>query len=269
MNDTAIITAIKHFAVHDGDGIRTTVFFKGCGLKCLWCHNPESISFKPQKAFFAEKCKKCGNCESGCPNGAIKLYGRAMSLEEVFNEVMEDEAFYKTSGGGVTLSGGECLYYSGFCKALLKMLKEKGINTAVDTSGFVPEGAIEAVMPYTDTFLFDLKAATPSVHQRLTGQDNSVIIKNLLYLDANGANIEIRIPYVPGCNDGEITGIGNIISSLKNVKMVKVLRYHPYARSRYEALGMEDTLPLTVPEQSVIEAATAELKRLLPALEII
>ncbi len=295
MSNTALITAIKHFAVHDGDGIRTTVFFKGCGLNCIWCHNPEGISFKPQIAYMAEKCVncgrcavchansfekgehtferqscvKCGNCVSRCPQGAFKLYGREMTVDEVFEEVLEDKAFYVNSGGGVTLSGGEALYHTEFCAELLKMLKEQGIHTAVDTSGFVPEGAIEKVLPYTDIFLFDLKAASPDVHKRLTGKDNLLILKNLHYIDSMGKAIEIRIPLVPGCNDSELQGIADIISTLKNVKKVKVLPYHAYARSRYAALGMKDTLPQDIPDTQCISAARLLLEKRLPSLEII
>jgi len=295
MSNTAIITAIKHFAVHDGDGIRTTVFFKGCGLKCLWCHNPEGISFESQISYMVEKCvncgkcgvchansmvngkhifdrrscSKCGNCVQRCSQGAFKQYGREMTLGEVFAEVTEDKPFYLNSGGGVTLSGGEALYHTDFCVELLKRLKEQGIHTAVDTSGFVPEGAIEKALPYTDIFLFDLKAAKPDVHKKLTGKDNLLILKNLHYIDNMEKAIEIRIPFVPGCNDSEMQGIAEIIAGLKNVKRVKLLPYHSYARSRYSALGMEDTLPELMPDAKSISAARLIFKKRLPSFEII
>ena len=293
MGNTAIITAIKHFAIHDGDGIRTTVFFKGCGLKCVWCHNPEGISFQKQLAYMEERCQHCGKCTctanqtergkhifnrrhcigcghcvSRCPNGAFRLYGRKMTVDEVFDEVMEDQAFYQNSGGGVTLSGGEALYHTDFCAALLKKLKEQGIHTAVDTSGFVPEGAIEKVMAYTDIFLFDLKAADPQVHKRCTGHTNERIFKNLKLIDSHEKNIEIRIPFVPNFNDGEIPAIAEIISQLQHVKGVKVLPYHSYARSRYAALGMSDTLPQTIPDEKSISAARLLLQQRLPFIDI-
>lgn len=293
MADTAMITAIKHFAIHDGDGIRTTVFFKGCGLKCVWCHNPEGISFHKQLAYMAEKCLHCGkcicianrvedgnhvfdrsqcivcgNCVSRCPNGAFRLYGREMTVDEVLEEVMEDRAFYQSSGGGVTLSGGEALYHTDFCVALLRKLKEQSIHTAVDTSGFVPDGAIEKVMPYTDIFLFDLKAADPQVHKRCTGHTNEKILRNLQFIDSQGKDIEIRIPYVPNFNDGEIFAIADIISALRNVKRVSVLPFHAYARSRYEALDMEDTLPEQIPEPNCISAARLLLQQRLPYIDI-
>lgn len=293
MVNTALITAIKHFAIHDGDGIRTTVFFKGCGLKCVWCHNPEGISFQKQLAYMADKCQHCGrcicpangmdegkhefirsqctlcgDCLSRCPNGAFRLYGREMTVDEVFAEVMEDKAFYQNSGGGVTLSGGEALYQTDFCVQLLKRLKEQGIHTAVDTSGFVPDGALEKVMDYTDIFLFDLKAADPQVHKKCTGQTNEKILRNLQFIDARGKEIEIRIPYVPAYNDEEIPAIADIISPLRNVKRVALLPFHAYARSRYAALAMEDTLPEQIPDPNCISAARLLLQERLPYIDI-
>lgn len=294
MHNTALITAVKHFAVHDGDGIRTTVFFKGCGLACVWCHNPEGISFDRQLAYMAEKClgcgrchvcranrtedsmhvferqhcKTCGNCVSLCPNGAFRIYGREMTVDEVLDEVMEDQAFYSSSGGGVTLSGGEALYYTDFCVALLQKLKERGIHTAVDTSGFVPDGAIEKVSPYTDIFLFDLKAADPQVHKRCTGHTNERILQNLQWIDSHEKDIEIRIPFVPDWNDGEIPAIADIIRRLHQVKRVRVLPYHSYARSRYAALGMTDTLPDKIPDEERISAARLLLQQRLPFIDI-
>ena len=294
MSNTALITAIKHFAVHDGDGIRTTVFFKGCGLSCVWCHNPEGISFHKQLAYMAEKCINCGQCctckanrmtdgkhafdrsacvtcgqcLSRCPGGAFRLYGREMTVDEVLREVMEDKDFYDSSGGGVTLSGGEALYHTDFCVDLLKKLKKQGIHTAVDTSGFVPDGAIEKVMPYTDVYLFDLKAADAQVHKRCTGHTNERILKNLYMIDSQHKDIEIRIPFVPGWNDGEISGIADLIRDLHQVKTVRVLPYHTYAGSRYAALDMADTLPETVPDPASISAARLLLKERLPFIDI-
>ena len=183
---TAIISDIKRFAVHDGDGIRTTVFFKGCPLRCRWCHNPEGLSFRSELAYYAHKCIGCGACVSACPNGAhvidveghridrtkctvcgkceavcfsdaLKLYGREGTVKSLLPELLADRDFYETSGGGVTLSGGECLAQADFCTELLKALKEENIHTAVDTCGFVKREAIDKVLPYTDIFLYDMK----------------------------------------------------------------------------------------------------------------
>lgn len=244
-----MISDIKRFAVHDGDGIRTTVFFKGCPLKCVWCHNPEGISFEPQMAFYKNKCIGCGECEKegfvieDCLGEARVLYGREVTVGELLPKLLEDKDFYDTSGGGVTLSGGECLCQADFCAELLKKLKEFGIHTAVDTCGFVPVEAIDKVLPYTDIFLYDIKAMDEEVHVKCTGQSNKRILENLKYIDSCDKNIEIRIPCVPNINDNQIGKIEEFLSALKNVKAVKVLPYHNFAGSKYEALGMKNTLP--------------------------
>ena len=278
------ITDIKRFAIHDGDGIRTTVFLKGCPLKCVWCHNPEAIAFPAQLAYYEGKCRHCGFCTEVCPTGAhtipdrshrfirenciacgkcvedcsgnaLTLYGTQISVEELLPQLLQDREFYKNSGGGVTLSGGECLMQADFCAQLLKALKEEGIHTAVDTCGFVNREALDKVIPYTDIFLYDLKAMDPDVHIRCTGQSNRIILDNLQYLDALGKESEIRIPYVPGWNDGELEAIRDFVETLKHVTAVRVLPYHNYAGSKYAALGMENTLPTQLPAAEELEAA--------------
>lgn len=281
------IVEIKRFAVHDGDGIRTTVFFKGCPLKCLWCHNPETLSPKRQLAFYGhkcvmcgkcaevcslhslsggthtidkEKCVLCGRCAEVCPQSAIEIFGTEMTVDEVCAALIKDKSFYDESGGGITLSGGECLLQSEACREILKEMKRCGINTAVDTCGFVPREAIDRVMPYTDTFLYDIKAIDVDVHKRCTGQPNGLILDNLMYIDKSGAKTEIRIPYVPGYNDNQIDKIGSFLAQLKNITGVRVLPYHNYAASKYAALGIEDTLPKTLPSEAEISKAKDILK---------
>ena len=257
----ALISDIKRFAVHDGDGIRTTVFFKGCPLKCVWCHNPESISFKPQIAFYENKCVGCGECKKenfnaeNCLGEARVLYGKEMTVDELLPLLLEDKDFYDTSGGGVTLSGGECLCQADFCAELLKRLKEQGIHTAVDTCGFVSKENIDKVIPYTDIFLYDVKAIDRNVHIKCTGQPNKIILENLEYIDSLGKNIEIRIPFVPEYNSDQIEKIAKFLKPLKNIKAVKVLPYHNYAGSKYTALGMENTLPQILPTEEEIKKA--------------
>lgn len=281
------IVEIKRFAVHDGDGIRTTVFFKGCPLKCLWCHNPETLSPKRQLAFYGhkcvmcgkcaevcslhslsggthtidkEKCVLCGRCAEVCPQSAIELFGTEMTVDEVCAALIKDKSFYDESGGGITLSGGECLLQSEACREILKEMKRCEINTAVDTCGFVPREAIDRVMPYTDTFLYDIKAIDVDVHKQCTGQPNGLILENLMYIDKSGAKTEIRIPYVPGYNDNQIDKIGSFLAQLKNITGVRVLPYHNYAASKYAALGIEDTLPKTLPSEAEISKAKDILK---------
>lgn len=291
----AMICDIKKFAVHDGDGIRTTVFFKGCSLKCVWCHNPESISFKPQLSYIAQKCIGCGECTKVCPahtfkdgmhvydknmctvrgncvencyGEALRLYGTKVSVDYLVDEIMKDKAFYDNSGGGATLSGGECLCQADFCRELLKKLKENGIHTAVDTCGNVKREEFDKVIPYTDIFLYDLKAIDSDVHKKCTGSTNQLILENLKYIDDKGCKIEIRIPYVPGYNDGEIEKMGEFLKDFKNISKIKVLHYHNFAGSKYSSLGMENTLPETLPEDSEVKKAVEILKSYsLPAID--
>ena len=269
---TARVFEIKRFAVHDGDGIRTTVFLKGCTLKCVWCHNPEGISFKPEIAYYENKCINCGECVAVCPamahnmgdaghmfnrtlcigcgkcadaclGRALVFYGREMSVEEILPILLEDRDFYDNSGGGVTISGGECLAQADFCRELLSRLKEQGIHTAVDTCGFVNREAIDKVADYTDVFLYDVKAYDSDTHILCTGQPNSNILDNLRYIDSIGKKIEIRIPYVPEYNSEQIEKIAEFLSTLNNIVAVRVLAYHNYAGSKYESLEMENTMP--------------------------
>lgn len=276
------IVEIKRFAVHDGDGIRTTVFFKGCPLKCIWCHNPETLSPNRQLAFYEhkcvlcgkcaevcqlhsvsggihsiykEKCVLCGRCTEVCPQSALEIFGTETTTDEVCAVLLKDKSFYDESGGGITLSGGECLLQSEACRKILKEMNRCGINTAVDTCGFVTKEAIDHVMPYTDTFLYDIKAIDESVHINCTGQSNKIILDNLVYLDKNGAKIEVRIPYVPGCNDNQINKIGSFLTNINNIVGVRVLPYHNYAATKYAALKMPCTLPKYLPAPEETEEA--------------
>lgn len=280
----ASIFEIKRFAVHDGDGIRTTVFLKGCPLSCVWCHNPEGIDFKPQLAWYADKCISCGECGTVCPEkahdfsggvhrfdrekciacgkceaacfyGALKFYGREMSIPELLPMLLEDRDFYDSTGGGVTLSGGECLMQADFCAELLRALKGHGIHTAVDTCGFVSKEAIDKVLPYTDVFLYDLKAMDEQVHIHCTGHANGRILENLRYIHGCGGKIEVRIPYVPGYNDDQVEKIAAFLGKLDHACKVRVLPYHNYAGSKYESLGMKCTLPERLPNDAEIDMA--------------
>lgn len=286
---TAKIFEIKRFAVHDGDGIRTTVFFKGCPLKCKWCHNPEGLNIDTQLAFFRHKCTACGECALVCEKGAhivkdgvhtflrdkcvgcgkcvsecfsnaLTLYGKSVSVNDLLPQLLEDKSFYDNSNGGVTLSGGECLLQADFCAELLKKLKANGVHTAVDTCGYATKADLDKVIPYTDIFLYDIKAVDSDLHKRLTGVSNDKIIENLFYLDSKGKQIEIRIPFVPDCNDGEIEKIASLLKQLKNLQKVRVLPYHNYASSKYSALDIANTLPDKTPDNFSVEQAKNLLK---------
>ena len=260
------IFEIKRFAVHDGDGIRTTVFLKGCSLKCVWCHNPEGISFEPQEAFYAHKCIGCGECKrdgfsaEDCLGEARVHYGREVSADELLPILLEDKDFYESTGGGVTLSGGECLLQADFCAEILRGLKLHGIHTAVDTCGFVSKEALDKVIPYTDVFLYDVKAYSEETHVKCTGYSNRTILENLLYLDSIGKEIEIRIPYVPDYNDGEIENIARFLAPIKHISKIRVLPYHNYAGSKYEALNMENTMPSRLATDEEISSAVKLIK---------
>ena len=283
----ATVFDIKRFAVHDGDGIRTTVFFKGCPLSCIWCHNPEGISKKAQISYNEQRCTACGKCAkacrtgahvigekhilhretctlcgecvSACPADAIRIYGGEMTVDELMPRLLSDRAFFESTGGGVTLSGGECTLYFDFLYELLCRLKDEGISAAVDTCGYTDSEKLKRLIPLTDTFLYDLKAYDVDVHKHLTGVSNDLIIKNLHMLDESGARIEIRIPYVPECNADQIEKLARLISSLKFSHPVRLLKYHSHAEAKYASLGMECTLPRRMPTDEEMESARAVL----------
>ena len=196
---------------------------------------------------------KNGGQTNVCPQSALEIFGTEMNTDEICTTLLKDKDFYEESGGGITLSGGECLLQSDACYKILKRMKQNGINTAVDTCGFVPRTAIDKVMPYTDTFLYDIKAIDEDVHIKCTGQSNKIILDNLVYLDSCGAKSEIRIPYVSKYNDEQIPKIAEFLSTLKNVVRVRILPYHNYAESKYNALNIKNTLPMILPTKEEME----------------
>jgi pyruvate formate lyase activating enzyme len=279
---TGWIFDIKRFAVHDGPGIRTTVFFKGCGLRCAWCHNPEAISPRPELAVFPQKCIGCGMCLEVCPEDAhevgdgaaggrvfhrgrcrlcgacvevcyaeaLMMQGREIGVEEALAELRKDAAFYANStDGGVTLSGGEPLMQAAFALALLRGCKAEGFHTAVDTCGQVGWETIEEILPFVDLWLYDFKHPEPEEHRRLTGASNDRILANLRRLSEQGASIEIRMPIVPTVNDSResIDLAAEFLAGLANAPAVRLLPYHRLGASKYERLDLEETMPEVEP----------------------
>jgi pyruvate formate lyase activating enzyme len=206
--------------------------------------------------------QKGGFTEEDCLGEARVKYGKEVTVSELLPLLLEDKDFYENSRGGVTLSGGECLMQADFCRELLRALKENGINTATDTSGYAAREALDKVIPYTDTFLYDIKAIDEDVHIKCTGRSNKLIIDNLKYLDSLGKRIEIRIPYVPGYNDGEMEGIAELLATMKSIVKIRVLPYHNYSGSKYTALGKENTSPSRLPTDTEISHAKEALKRI-------
>lgn len=252
----AIIFDIQRNSFVDGPGIRTTVFFKGCNLKCRWCHNPESQSPKRQMMVYKNKCIGCGKCAEVCPNklkscdfcgrceiycpaDARKVCGREYSADEVLCEIEKDRAFYDNSGGGATFSGGECMLQLDFLCEILKKCKENGIHTAVDTAGNVPWESFERILPYTDLFLYDVKAVSGELHRNGTGVSNELILENLKKL-SRCADIIVRIPVIGGYNDNreEMKKAAEFLHGL-GIKKVELLPYHAMGENKYDAIGMK------------------------------
>lgn len=262
-----LISNIQKFSTKDGDGIRTTVFFKGCPLRCKWCHNPETFSSDYEVMYNLENCTLCGRCVESCPNKAIyikdnmvitlpekcdhcgmctdvcyynarELSGKELSVDEVCEIILKDISFYRESGGGVTLSGGECLIHPDFVTRVLKFCKMHRIHTAIDTSGFAPWSVFEQVLPYTDVFLYDIKAFSSQLHEELTSVPNHIIWENLEKLSKEGASINLRLPLIEGCN-ADIDSLEKIAerTAALGIKKVNLLPYHDMGMYKYTKLG--------------------------------
>lgn len=249
----ALICEIEHYAVHDGDGIRTLVFFKGCPLKCHWCANPETQSLKPEYYYDVNKCMRCGRCkenpETKCRIGARRSVAKTMTVKEVLKELLADESFYRKSGGGVTLSGGEVLMQFHFALELLKQCKENYLHTAIETCGMAPWYKLEALAEYCDQILFDIKLMNEEQHLYWTGASNKIILENLAKLAQIHHNIIVRIPLVPGVNDNEqeLTAIADYANSL-GLHEIHLLPYHNLAKEKYRLLNKDYPLmDLTTP----------------------
>ena len=252
---TGTIFNIQRLCTDDGPGIRTTVFLKGCNLRCAWCHNPESQSEQIEKMFFQSKCVGCGRCigkendpDFSCFQGAREICGKHVNASEVTEEALKDAIFYKTSGGGVTFSGGECMLQIDFLTEMLRICKEHGLHTAVDTAGHVPFDNFMRILPFTDLFLFDVKCFDSDKHKKFTGVGNELILENLKKLLSLEKDIWIRIPIIVGVNDTEeeMEQIKAFLSSYKAPQKIALLPYHELGKHKYAALGKE-THPFSVP----------------------
>lgn len=263
-----LISNIQRFSTKDGPGIRTTVFFKGCPLRCKWCHNPEThitgydIMYNEENCTLCgrcvvlckkdaikiengkivtdrEKCVSCGECTDSCYYNAREVSGKRLSCDEICKIIERDIPFYSESCGGVTFSGGECLMFPDFLTELLKFCKQRRIHTCVDTSGFAPYSVFEKIMPYTDLFLYDIKAYSSSLHEALTGVPNEIIWENLEKLSKEGANINLRLPVIDGCNASleEIEKIAERTASF-GIKSANILPYHDMGKYKYTKLDI-------------------------------
>ena len=285
------ITNIQKFSIHDGDGIRTTVFFKGCPLKCRWCHNPETQRFEREMQIDREKCTGCGACAAICPNGAIhmeegrpiwnsdactfcgkcenfcptgirEIIGREYTVKELLKELMKDQMFYEESGGGVTLSGGEVMAMDiDYILELAKELKRQDVTLTIDTCGFVPYDRFQKILPYVNTFLYDIKVMDPEIHKEYMGTDNKLILDNLVRLAKDGARIYIRIPTVKEVNGNE-QSMREIIAFLQehdiHPAQVNLLPYHDTGSGKYRKLDMEyKGTDLHAPDREEMEAFVA------------
>jgi len=272
------------FSTHDGPGIRTTVFFKGCPLACWWCHNPEGQAHRPTPLYSADRCRHCGDCVAACPEHAIEeaggvlrtretcrrcgacadacqsearqMAGRPVTLNGLLAEIERDLIFFEESGGGVTLSGGEPLAQPRFARALLAACRERGIHTAIETCGYAHADVFAAIAPLAGLLLFDLKLVDSAKHKRYTGVENRLILANLARAAASGVPVKVRIPVVPGVNDApaDIAQFAACLTALR-LRDVELLPYHRTGSEKYRRLGQSDRLP-TTPEPAPHEMAS-------------
>lgn len=265
---------LQKFALHDGPGIRTTVFLKGCPLDCVWCHNPESKKYQPQLGFLAKNCTSCGRCQRACARGvhritedgrhevdymkctqcgqctkaclnhALKLYGRQMTADDILKEVLKDKDFFDKSGGGLTISGGEPMLQFEGLRELLKASKAAGLHICLDTSGQAPAGHYRMISEYVDLFLFDYKITGAGEHKKYTGVDNERILKNLELLCKEGKNIFLRCPIIPGINDNDthFRAIAELSQRYGEIRQVNLMPYHDMAKGKAAQIG--ETYPL-------------------------
>jgi len=284
---TGTVFNIQRYSIDDGPGIRTTVFFKGCPLSCVWCSNPESQNLEPELMHRDSLCKRCYRCVAACPVGAItvgangieidrdvctvcgdcvevcphdamRITGKEMSVDEVFDVIRRDADFYRDSGGGVTLSGGEVLLQPEFALEILKRSKEAGFHTTVDTAGQGDTEGLKRLFPYVDLFYFDIKHIDPQIHRAQAGRTNETILRNFKEVAASGVPFVVRVPVVPGFNDtaDAISDIADLVATASSGATVHLLPYHRYGQQKYDMLGLDYELESAVtPSEDFLKAA--------------
>jgi pyruvate formate lyase activating enzyme len=273
LSNSGIVFDIQRASLHDGPGIRTTVFLKGCPLRCVWCHNPEANRLKPQLFFYQERCTSCGNCVLACQHAthrvansvhfidyakcvaagdcvkacnqqALKIVGSEMTVSEVMQVVLADRSFYERSGGGLTLSGGEPMMQFSFTLDLLQVAKREGIETCLETSGFTPQERFEEIMPYVDLFLFDYKITGRDEHRFYTGVSNELILSNLNYLCQQQKPVLLRCPIIPQINDTQthFKAIAEMSEKYPKLAGIEILPYHDMGNCKRTCIGVPTTL---------------------------
>lgn len=279
-----IITTIQRFSLNDGPGIRSSVFFKGCQLNCRWCHNPETIAREPQLHFYPQKCIHCGACVSACPqqahqladgrhtfdrslctnngrcvevcfSGALDMSGTQMSPEQVMEEIIQDQAYYRRSGGGVTLTGGEAMLQPDFARTILQACRENGIHTALETNLCYDFSLLERVLPWLDLVMADIKLADDQAHQEWTGASNQPVFDNIRQLEARAVPYIIRTPLIPDvtATKDNIRAIAEFLRPMRHLQYYELLNFNPLGHSKYDSLDLENIFSQTrpLPDQQV------------------
>lgn len=284
---------INRYAIHDGAGIRTTVFFKGCPIRCHWCSNPESqktafelsylksecilcgrcVESCPQNAIRLSEnvhsidrkaCNLCGECVLPCPSGALEITGRTISARELYGEVSTDRPFWERSHGGVTISGGEPLVQPAFAKAFLNICQDNYVHTAIETCLHVPQDSLQGILPFVDQVICDLKIMDDTLHKKFTGGSNSLILKNIATLLATDKEVLVRMPLLPGVNDDEnnLRAVGTFIESHREGTQFELLPYHQMGEAKYERLGRSYKMTtMSPPSKKSMSQAISILKK--------
>lgn len=280
-NKKGLVFSIQPFSIHDGKGIRTSVFLKGCPLRCLWCHNPEGLKPCVDLEYFENKCVHCGRCNHAyqkltslsneqkikatkkCPYHALHIVGKWMSVQEVLDEVLIDSIFYEESGGGLTLSGGEPMLQADFAYDLLKEAKKQGLQTTLETSGYAPIQEYQKILPYIDCFYWDYKESDSKKHKQFTGVGNQQILSNFEYIYEQGASIVLRCPIIPTINDTEehFKGIANMIKKHPNLDGWELMPYHRFGLSKEKRLGMEIKDGFVVPTKEQVQLWNKQIQQ--------